>query len=130
MERSAYDTMRRVQGTHWWFRARRAILADQLARLPLPANPTILEVGCGVGGNLEMLSRFGAVTGVEPDAPSRAYSAETSGRRVLDGALPDGLPAFDVRFDLIAALDVIEHLDADGQSLAALREVLAPDGWL
>lgn len=130
MDRSVYDTMRAIERDHWWFRARRAILADQLAQLKLPAGARILEVGCGTGGNLEMLARFGSVTGVEPDEESRAYAAERSGLPVLGGTLPDDLPAFEAPFDLIAALDVIEHLDEDGPSLAALRALLKPDGVL
>ena len=50
MERSAFDQMRQVQGWHWWFVARRRILAAQLRALNLPADARILEVGCGPGG--------------------------------------------------------------------------------
>lgn len=130
MDRSVYDNMRAIEQNHWWFRARRTILADQLAQLKLAPGSRILEVGCGTGGNLEMLSKFGSVTGIEPDEPSRLYAAERSGLPVLHGTLPDGLPRFDQPFDLIAALDVIEHLDDDAASLAALRDLLAPGGLL
>lgn len=122
--------MRAIEHAHWWFRARRAILSDQLARLNLRPGANILEVGCGPGGNLAMLSRFGNVVAIEPDEESRRYAAETTGVTVLDGGLPDGLPAFDKRFDLIAALDVIEHLDQDAASVETLRKLLAPDGVL
>jgi SAM-dependent methyltransferase len=130
MEREAYDSLKSVEGSHWWFRGRRAILADQIARLGLPKDARILEVGCGAGGNLAMLGRFGAVTGVEPDGPSREHAAQATGAPVLPGTLPDGLPAFEGPFDLIAALDVIEHLDDDLGSLVALRGLLTPTGVL
>lgn len=130
MDRSTYDNMRAIEHRHWWFRARRAILSDQLARLNLPADASILEVGCGTGGNLAMLARFGKVTAIEPDEDSRRHAAETSGAPVLNGSLPGGLPTFDTQFDLIAALDVIEHLEEDAASLAALRRLLKPTGVL
>src|SRR5690606_37739711 len=88
------------------------------------------EVGCGTGGNLEMLAQFGQVTGLEPDDESRAYASDATGVPVVFGLLPDGLPDFDGPFDLIAALDVIEHLDDDGGSLVALRRKLSPGGYL
>jgi len=122
--------MRAIEHQHWWFRARRTILTDQLARLKLPADAKILEVGCGTGGNLGMLSKFGQVVAIEPDEESRRYASESTGVTVLGGMLPDGLPAFDQKFDLIAALDVIEHLDQDGASLQALRQLLTPNGVL
>jgi SAM-dependent methyltransferase len=128
MDRAVYENMRRVEQHHWWFRGRREILSDQLRGLNLPAGARILEVGCGTGGNLKMLARFGAVTGLEPDEPSRAYAQETAGVPVLGGFLPGPLPALGAPFDLIAALDVIEHLEDDRGSVIALAKLLKPGG--
>lgn len=128
MEREVYNNMRTVEQDHWWFRARRTILADQIERMNLAGNPQILEVGCGTGGNLEMLSRYGEVIGLEPDDESRIYAAERSGRPVVSGMLPHALPSFPHSFDLIAALDVIEHLDEDESSIRALGQLLKPGG--
>lgn len=128
MEREVYDNMRMVEQDHWWFRARRTILADQLRGMGLDRNARILEVGCGTGGNLQMLADFGQVTGLEPDAESRAYAGTRSGVPVVAGTLPAGLPDFPEPFDLIAALDVIEHLDEDQASVQALGRLLKPGG--
>lgn len=128
MDRAIYDRMREVEQDHWWFAARREILARQLEDLRLPPDARILEVGCGTGGNLALLQRFGQVTAVEPDAESRAYAAERSGAPVVDGALPNGLPA--PGFDLVAALDVIEHVDGDAEAVKALGALLKPGGVL
>lgn len=128
MERSVYDNMRKIEQDHWWFRARREILGDQLERLNLGPDARILEVGCGTGGNLTMLARYGHVTGVEPDTESREYAMEHTGVEVLPGFLPGPLPEFGGQFDLIAAFDVIEHLDRDRDSLIALQGLLKPGG--
>jgi SAM-dependent methyltransferase len=128
VERSVYDSMRAVEGSHWWFRGRREILRSQIERLDLPPRARILEVGCGAGGNLKMLRSFGSVTGMEPDEPSRAYAQAAAGVPVLRGALPGPLPEFGGAFDLIAALDVIEHLDEDQASIVALSRLLKPAG--
>lgn len=128
MERDVYDNMRRIERSHWWFRARREILSDQLEQFGLSKDARILEVGCGTGGNLPMLARYGAVTGMEPDAESREYAMEQTGISVLPGFLPGPLPDFGGPFDLVTAFDVIEHVDQDLDSVVALGDLLKPGG--
>lgn len=128
MDRAVYDQMRAIEQDHWWFAARRAILSGQLDLMGLDGEARILEVGCGTGGNLEMLSRYGRVTGVEPDEETRVYAQSRCGTPVLSGTLPLGLPELEPGFDLIAALDVLEHVDEDAASVAALAGLLRPGG--
>ena len=130
MDRQVYDRMRELEDRHWWFSARRDILSDQIGRLGLGVDAQVLEVGCGTGGNLAMLARFGAVTGMEPDTAARGFAAEKAGVPVEAGMLPDGLPFKPEQFDLVAALDVIEHVDDDAGSVKALAGLLKPGGFM
>src|SRR5689334_18024199 len=130
MDRGTYDRMRALQRDHWWFVGRRRIIEALLADLGLPADAKILEVGCGPGGNLSMLQRFGEVMGLEPDEPSRRYASEATGVAIEGGALPDALPFAPESFDLVCAFDVIEHVDADAAAVAALSRLLKPSGYL
>jgi SAM-dependent methyltransferase len=128
MERSVYESMASIEGRHWWFVARRAILADVIGRSTARRPLKILEVGSGTGGNLDMLSGFGDVTGVEPDEQARALSADKSDAIVVDGKLPHGLGLEPETFDLLATFDVLEHLDDDAGGLAAAVQCLKPGG--
>lgn len=130
MERAVYDRMAEIDGEHWWFTARRAILTDLIRRLKLPANPRILEVGAGTGSNLAMLQRFGRVDAIEPDEPARELASRRSGIAVQGGNLPDGAVLEDGAYDLIVLLDVLEHIADDRGTLAALKTKLAPGGRL
>lgn len=130
MDKAVYLRMAAQDSEHWWFVARRRILADQIARLDLPAETRLLEAGCGPGGNLAMLARFGAVEAMELDPDARAVAAARSGIEVRPGALPDRLDHAAASFDLVAAFDVIEHVEPDAASVAALGKLLRPGGAL
>jgi SAM-dependent methyltransferase len=121
--------MARVEDTHWWFCGRRRILRHFLKRLHLPANAAILEAGCGTGGNLRMLSGFGNLCALEPDAQARAYANARAITDVREGALPGPIP-FEGPFDLIALPDVLEHVEQDAEALKALYTKLKPGGRL
>lgn len=131
MDKAAYRAMRDTQEDHWWFVGRRRFLEALISRcVDLPEGARILEAGCGPGGNLAMLSTFGKVTAFEFDDEARRTAEEISGIEVVPGCLPDRIGFEGERFDLIAMLDVLEHIGEDRSSLAALRERLAPQGTM
>lgn len=131
MERVVFDRMAELDQHHWWFTARRRILSSVIRRIVCPpAGARILELGCGTGHNLDMLSAFGRVEATELDDHARDLAARRLGRRVEKVALPD-LDKFSARsFDLIALLDVLEHVSDDKGSLAAIFTRLKPNGAL
>jgi SAM-dependent methyltransferase len=129
MERAAYREMADLDQRHWWYQARRKILEDLIRRsIRPPGNAQILEIGCGTGHNLEMLGKFGRVDAVELDDESRAIAEKRLGRAIVSARLPElaGIP--DGKYDLIAALDVIEHIDEDAPAIAAIAGKLKPGG--
>ncbi|MDJ0949733.1 MAG: class I SAM-dependent methyltransferase [Alphaproteobacteria bacterium] len=129
MEDLVYARMAALEERHWWFVARRRILAAVLARFMTGRVPArILEAGCGTGGNLAMLSRWGVVSGLEPHPPALARARKRGPFDLRDGRLPEDIPFAPESFDLVAALDVIEHLDDDAAALRALAARLKPGG--
>jgi SAM-dependent methyltransferase len=131
MERKVYEQMARLDSRHWWFTARRRILDGVIERIVRPPRDAhILELGAGTGHNLAMLSRFGKVEASELDPVARELASERLGRPVVEAALPD-LSMFPAGFyDLIALLDVLEHVPNDKESLTAIHERLKPGGAL
>lgn len=120
----------RLYHNHWWGRSREAILVDRIARLGLPPDAEILDVGCGDGLFFGQLQRFGRVRGIEvdetlldPDGPYRhRISTEPLGDPAYNGDAG--------RFDLVAALDVIEHIADDAGAVRAMTAMLRPGGTL
>ena len=129
MERIVYQQMAELDERHWWYRARRDILAELIRReARLPANAQILEIGCGTGHNLGMLSGFGHVDGLELDDEARALSEKRLGRAVMSAPLPELAGVPDRHYDLIGAFDVIEHIDDDHAALSSIATKLKPGG--
>jgi SAM-dependent methyltransferase len=129
MERIVYDRMAELDERHWWYRARRDILGALIRRrIALPADARILEIGCGTGHNLMMLRAFGAADAVEIDAAARAIASRRLGHEVMDAPLPalTGVP--EGAYDLVALLDVLEHVDEDRAALASIAKRLRPGG--
>jgi len=123
--------MAQIDAEHWWFAARRRIVAALIERqVPLRPDARLLEVGAGTGSNLAMLKGFGRLDAIEPDAWARALASRRAGIRVSGGTLPDHVELDDRRYDLIVLLDVLEHIDDDVGSLSVLREKLADGGHI
>ena len=131
MDRKVFDQMAKLDATHWWFTARRSILDGLIERIVKPPKDArILELGAGTGHNLAMLSRFGAVEASELDPIARELASERLGKPVLEAALPDLSMFPEASYDLIALLDVLEHVVDDKGSLAAILTRLKPGAAL
>jgi SAM-dependent methyltransferase len=129
MDRSIYDAMAAQDSVHWWYVARRDVLHDLIARyIPLPTDARILEIGCGTGHNLAMLAKFGTVEGSELDPASRAMAIERFGPVIGDARLPELDGIADGRYDMVALLDVLEHVGDDVAALKGIARRLKPGG--
>jgi 2-polyprenyl-6-hydroxyphenyl methylase / 3-demethylubiquinone-9 3-methyltransferase len=107
---------------------------DPNAPAPL-AGVTLLDIGCGGGLITEPMTRLGAtVTGIDASEPNigiaRAH-AERSGLKVayLSCAAED-LVKSGQRFDVVLALEVIEHVADIDAFLGACENLMKPDGVL
>jgi SAM-dependent methyltransferase len=129
MERHVYDSMAALDQRHWWYRARREILAKLIRRLvDPPVDAELLEIGCGTGHNLPMLAQFGHVDALELDEAARTLAEGRLGRSVMSAPLPELAGVPDRHYDLIGAFDVIEHIDDDEAAIRSIAGKLKPGG--
>lgn len=129
MERVVYQQMAELDQRHWWYRARREVLAELIRRVVHPPrNADILEIGCGTGHNLAMLSDFGRVDALELDDEARAHAQKRLGRSVMSAPLPQLAGVREHHYDLVGAFDVIEHIDDDQAAIASIAARLKPSG--
>ena len=128
MEKSFYQEYFFFEKDNWWFVARRKILLHLLrSHLTRRAGLRVLDAGCGTGINVQVLGEFGHVTGVDISDDAIAFCRKRGDLSVIRGDLR-ALELPDESFDLVTALDVIEHIDADARATGELIRVTKPGG--
>ena len=130
MQSHHYPILYQVEEAHWWYLGRRRIIQSLVEKISSTLNnPRILDVGCGTGANLKMLAGLGRAEGVDISPQAVEFCRERGLDSVKLGAVEE-LPYENDSFDLVTALDVIEHLDDDVAGLREMRRVLRPEGRL
>jgi SAM-dependent methyltransferase len=131
MEDVLYDSIRRLEETNWWFVGMRSIARSLLRGFP--RFERAVDIGCGSGGNLELL-RSVADEVLALDVSPRALKY-TRDRIRKDAALTglvagdaQHLPLRDRSVDLAWLFNVIEHLPDDRAAARELARVLRPRG--
>lgn len=129
MDESAYPTVAKSMDRHWWFTGRREIFRAALRKLTDMQDGLVLDVGCGTGSAYPLLKEFGTVIGVDNNHRAIEFAKQRGYKKVIIGDACD-LPLDNEQFDLVVALDLIEHLSDEKTFIDELVRVLKPGGVL
>ncbi len=115
-----YSAMFELEDVYWWYVGRRRLVEEIVNKeyAKRGRRLRILDVGCGTGATLSALSKFGDAQGVDVSEEAVRFCAARNLTAKLHPV--EHLQFPDSAFDVIAALDVLEHTDDD---LIALREL-------
>jgi 2-polyprenyl-3-methyl-5-hydroxy-6-metoxy-1,4-benzoquinol methylase len=105
-------------------------ITETIGRIARPAGTRFLEIGCGYGFGLDFaIHALGwQGLGIDPSPMARLGAADL-GITINDGYFPQADPAAAL-WDVIAATEVIEHVETPADLLAAIRARLNPGGLL
>ncbi len=125
----SFEHLAELESSSFWFRARSALIEWAVRRFA-PSFSSLLEVGCGTGYVLGSLQR------AFPGARLVGSEIFVAGLHHAAKRLPGvELVQMDARriphteeFDVVAALDVIEHIAEDEQVLGQLFQAVRPGG--
>jgi SAM-dependent methyltransferase len=115
-----YEAMYQLENSYWWYVARRE-LAVQLLKDEINGRDSvrILDVGCGTGANVHAFARLAPTVGIDASMDALHF-CQSRGIKTVSLSPVEDLPfAFRI-FDIVTALDVLEHTDDD---LSSLREI-------
>jgi SAM-dependent methyltransferase len=128
MERNVYIRQYNQNQKHWWFEARKLILCKILKKYSCNKQ-IILDYGCGVGINLDMLSKFGKVFYYDKSKLAINYINKKYSKKNKFINI-NKLHKFKKKFDLIVATDVIEHIKNDKKEIIKISDLLKKDGHI
>jgi SAM-dependent methyltransferase len=127
-----YDKMYQLEESNWWYAGRRDLvlkMADQISKAFKYTSMNILDAGCGTGLNLKYLQTCGCSIGLDISEDALRFSRIRGLPSLVCGSA-DRLPFKNNVFDLVLALDVIEHIEDDKSAIKEFYRVLRTGGSL
>ncbi|MFA6097225.1 MAG: methyltransferase domain-containing protein [Candidatus Paceibacterota bacterium] len=128
MKKENYDQMNRFEHQYWWHVGRRFIFTRLIRRYAacFKNDLSIVDVGCGTGGNFEFLENFGRVLGADNSTFAVEYCRKKG--KTVKLVSKDVLPFPDGSCDLVTVFDVLEHIENDGRMIEECRRILKKGG--
>lgn len=128
MKNDFYKTYFEAENNHWWFRVRRNIVLLLIKKYKIPKTAKIFDFGCGSGYTVGYLQKLGYnVSGTDISAEAVEFGL-SKGVHNLSMAQNAEIKPPEGGFDLILALDVIEHIQGDLGAIRAIEMALKPEG--
>lgn len=131
MNPEEYARLDSVEGEHWFYRGKRAVVRHWIGRyVALAPDDVAVDAGMGTGRWLAELASACRVVGIDSRAESLDLArsrVEALGGRVVQSSLeqvdlPDGCAT------VVTLLDVIEHLDDDRAAFSEMLRIARPGG--
>lgn len=130
MEHQEYSTMFELENDYWWFVARRQLVQEIVKNEASHSKePKIFDVGCGTGANLAAFSQYGKSFGIDMATEAIKF-CRSRGLNNLVISKVESLAYLSESFDVITALDVLEHIDDDLTAMKELHRVCKNGGTL
>lgn len=132
MNDNEYQTMFEVENTHFWYKGMRKISKILLDKyISKKTQYKILDAGCGTGGNMSFLRRYGHVRGIDISSQAIQFCKRRGLRNIYIGSI-DHIPFSSNSFDIITCFDVLGQKDVSNDLIAVQEfyRVLKPGGIL
>lgn len=130
MERKLFEILYKTEGDYWWFVGLRYLLENFLRKYYNSRKDLkLLDVGCGTGMNLKLLSKFGKVYGIDTSDDAINFCKIRGVKNVKKTNVMD-IKFKASSFDVVTSLGVLYHKDVidDVKAMKEIYRVLKPGG--
>ena len=123
-----YSKMYYLEDKYWWFVGRKNVIRSLInityrGRKDL----NILDIGCGTGSILNILSEYGRVLGSDISETALSFCKKRGFTNLIKTSADD-LKLESESFDLVTAFDILEHLENDKKALREFYRVCRKGG--
>lgn len=119
-----------IEEKHFWYKGMRLITDTLLKKYLRSGNRIILDVGCGTGGNFNLLSQYGRVFGIDNSEIAIKLAQKRRINNIKLASLNE-IPFKNNSFDLITCFDVLGHEKVfEKKALKEFNRVLKSGGLL
>lgn len=131
MDPTEFRIQYEIEGSHWWFRARRRLVRRhaEKVRKEFGRPLRILDVACATAMSFRFLADLGSIRGLDISNETIEFARLRGIDRIVRGDA-ERMPFRDGSFDLVLALDAFEHFEDDVASMAEVARVLSDGGAL
>ena len=123
------DVTQGVDNIYWYFAGKNDML-EKLSNKYFKSGRKlkILNIGCGSGDDINLLSKFGTVYSIEYSLDTIKNCLLPMGFKNVTRADAENLSFRDNEFDCVVILDVLEHLKDDSAAMKEIYRVLKKNG--
>ena len=130
MERKEFELMLKDEQAHWWYKARKRVVYNYLARyFQGDGQAMILDIASACGANFNNYKKYGKIYGVDISEESIAFCRSKGINRIVRGDVHE-IPFANKTFDIVLALDALEHFEDDIKVLEEIQRVIKIGGFL
>lgn len=129
MDKDEMKRMQKFERTYWWHIGKRKYVKNFLTQYLEKKNYKIFEIGCGVGEITSVLEKHGTVYANDLSKVALEYCKNKGIKNIIHGDINKlDLEKYSGEFDLVIALDVLEHIQEDTKTIERAHKLLKPNG--